>query len=257
MFLRRIKNNLWNIKEYLFAVFICILILLIFFDLNKANLLVPFCSRRDCALWIALVKGMISNGWYLNNPFLGAPFGYNFSDMLVVDNLSFFIMKMISSFSKNHAIVINLFLIITFPLTTISSLYVFRKFNINYLTALLGSLIYTFLPYHFIRGIAHLPLSSYYLIPLMSLVCIWVAFGEISLNKNRSRIKSYISNKKLIISIVICILVASSIAYYIYFSIFMLLVAGLYNLINSRNVKNINLILLLLGIVFLTVLVNY
>jgi len=91
----------------------------------------------------------------------------------------FLLIKLLSLFSSDYALIFNFYFLLTFPLTTISSLYVFRHFNISYLVAVLGSLLYSFLPYHFFRNQHHLVLAGYYIVPLMVMVLLWVFSGRL------------------------------------------------------------------------------
>jgi hypothetical protein len=68
-----------------------------------------------------------------------------------------------------------------------------------------------------LRGIGHLFLAAYFMVPLMILVILRVYSGEIKIS-----IRSY----KTIGSIVICLLTSSAGVYYAVFACFFLLVAG-------------------------------
>src|SRR6267142_78555 len=96
------------------------------------------------------------------------------------DNLHFLLIKLFTLFSSDYALIFNFYFLLTFPLTTISSLYVFRHFNISYLLAVMGSLLYTSLPYHFFRNQHHLVLAGYYIVPLMVMVILWVFSGKLA-----------------------------------------------------------------------------
>jgi len=140
----------------------------------QADLSVPFAYGVDSLATGAWIKGIIDNGWYLYNNYVGAPAGLAMYDFPTSDNLHFLLIKAISLFTGNYAVTMNIFLLATFPLTTVSSLFVFRKLNISYPTAIFGSLLYTFLPYHLFRSGGHLFLAAIYVIPLTSLLILRV-----------------------------------------------------------------------------------
>src|SRR6185369_15166668 len=95
------------------------------------------------------------------------------------NNLYFLLIKLISLFTSDYAVIINLFFLLSFPLTTAIAFYVLRRFGLSYFPAALGSLLYTFLPFHLVRGQHHVFLTSYYLVPLMVMVILWVCSEEI------------------------------------------------------------------------------
>src|SRR5204862_231532 len=115
------------------------------------------------------------------NPALGAPAGLDLRDVPLSDNnFHFLLLKLLGLFTSDYGLVINLFFLLTFPLVTLSALYVFRQFKISLAPALFASLLYTFLPFHFIRGQHHLFYAAYYLVPLMVMVTLWIASGSLS-----------------------------------------------------------------------------
>jgi phosphoglycerol transferase len=120
----------------------------------------------------------------------------------------------------------NLFYLLTFPAICVSTLYVLRQFRIGYPAALLGSYLYTFLPYHFLRGETHLFLGAYYLIPFVALLIFRVASESPPLLKTGS-IHLDLRQSSSIAAVVICVITGSSGVYYAFFACFLILVAGL------------------------------
>src|SRR4051812_10624116 len=60
--------------------------------------------QGDALLAGSLIKGVIDNGWYLNNPYLSAPGAFNFADYPMAENANFLLIKLLSYFSSNYAI---------------------------------------------------------------------------------------------------------------------------------------------------------
>jgi len=227
-------------------------------DLRKADIGVPFTYHGDALLCGSLIKGLIDNGWYLHNSFVGAPDGQYLYDFPVNANLDLIIMKIISIFIPNYAATINIYFLLTFILTTISTMLVLRHFNVSYSVSILGSLLYSFVPYHFLRGIGHLTLAAYYMIPAIVMVILWVSMSSpdrlISLVEIRAGTKRL--NRKSLMMVVICLLISSSFIYYPFFSCFFLLIAGIINYISNNNKYSLLNSFILISIIIFGVLVN-
>ena len=73
---------------------------------------------------------------------------------------------MIGLFSSDAAVVVNVFFLLTFPLVGLAAYLVLRRLTLSRPVAIVCSILYTLLPYHFARGEVHLLLSAYYVVPL-------------------------------------------------------------------------------------------
>lgn len=254
------KNTFKRMSEYLPALALCLVTLVFVMNLWKADLRVPFEYGGDALFHGMVIKGIIDNGWYLRNNFIGAPGGAEVFYFPMADNLHFLLIKLFSFFTGDYALIFNVYFLLTFPLTTISSLYVFRHFKISYLIALLGSLLYTFLPYHFFRNEHHLVLAGYYIVPLMVMVILWVFSGKLlrsGNDDNESGRRLNLHKSRLIASIVICLLIASGgLGYYAFFGCFFLLVAGVSAALYWKSVRPLLLSLILIAVVFSGFVIN-
>ena len=243
--------------EYALAVLLCLLILIWVMQLWNCDLRVPFTYFGD-GVWTSLaVKGTIEHGWWWFNPSLGAPAGLNFGAFPAMDNTQFLIIKAISLVTDNYALTLNLFYLLTFPLTTVTSLYVFRKLNFSYAAALAGALLYTFLPYHFFRSY-HLHMASYYLLPLMILVVLWVLAGDLIIFRPRAigRWPNLHFGFKTIFAFAVSILVGGCGIYYPFFSCFFLLLAGVIGSLQSRRIHHLLSALVLMAVISGAVLIS-
>ena len=243
----RILDNS-RIKEtslYITAAALCVLILCYFLKVWRADLRVPFFYAGDSIFWLTLTKGIVDNGWYLQNPSVGAPGGLQLYDFPAFDTAVAVIFWLFSLFTHNTAVIINLFYLLTFPLITITSLYVLRQFNLSFAPALFCSLLYAFLPYHFLRNESHLILSAYYVIPLAVLVLLWITTEEL-LPRTR----------KFILSVLICALLGLSGVYYPFFFCYLLLIAGAIGWLKLRSFRQFAIALVLVGITTATVAVS-
>ena len=146
-----------------------ILCAVIVMRLWRAGLALPlrYTAIDDGKFYLMLVKGIIETGWYSSNPGLGAPFGQHLQDYPQgADNLNLLIIRALALFSSNPALVINLFFLLTFGLTSIACHFVLRRLGVSSPVAGVSAILFSLLAYHFFRGESHLLLSAYYSVPL-------------------------------------------------------------------------------------------
>jgi phosphoglycerol transferase len=237
------SKNIWKaIGAYAVAVALCLIILAWAMKLWDADLRIPFFYGgdvfRDVLQASAWIKGVIDNGWYQHNSFIGMPAGQDMYDFTITASLDFTIIKLITFFAPNYAMTLNLYFLLTFPLTTLTTMLVLRQLKVSYASSIVGSLLFTFVPYHFLRGEEHLFLSAYYMIPLIVMVILWIYTDKSFLfnaDKNNSKLRFGLLNYKSMISIIICILVSSTCIYYAFFSCFLLVIAGVSSSISQKN----------------------
>jgi hypothetical protein len=243
---------------YVMAVVLCLLTLVWALKLWQADLRVPFTYYSEANFNSLLIKTILDFGWHLSNPAMAMPSGLDLRDVPMADNnFLFLLIKLIGLFTKDYPLVINLFFLLTFPLTTLSALWVLRQFNISCFPALIASLLYTFLPFHFIRGQHHLFLSAYFLVPLAVMVILWVASGTVSLvDEMTGKFDVSPGRPKLILSIVICLLISASGTYFAYFACFFLVIAGILLALRSKNLRCLVLPGLLIGVIFGGLIIN-
>src|ERR1022692_2895475 len=196
------------------AIALCLVIVVWLLRLPIADVTVPFVYDRDALIQSVVVKGLVENGWVWHNPLLGAPFGSQFLDFPFYDNLDLALMKLIAMFTSNYAVVFNLFFLLTFPLTVTSSMLALRSFNVSYLSAIFVSLLYAFIPFHFYRGEGHLFIGAYFLLPLMSMLILWLWTGQLT-------------RRRIVSAIVVCALTGSAFGYYAVFGCYFLLVIAI------------------------------
>lgn len=232
----KIPKNNRNILKTFFEIAIVLLITTLLFVItyrdNLQDLHIPFSNHGDITLTLSNIKTIQEKGWFLSETNrLGAPFSSNFFDYPTADSLSFFVLKLIVLVVKDPVLTINLFFYLIFLLIAITSYLVFRKLKIKKILCIVGSILFTFSPYHIIRGVNHLFLSSYFTIPIVFLICFWIYRGK--LNK-----------KKLLFSFLIMLIVGSTGIYYAFFSVFLLIFTGFLSLINKNNKYLLHVIIL-------------
>jgi phosphoglycerol transferase len=233
-----LKTLIKPLMAYLLATAVCLLVVALLFRIWHADLHIPFDYGGDAMFTSASIKGIIENGWFLHNPSIGLPTGLFFYDYPNFDSIYWVIIRIMSFFTSNWALVFNLFMLLGFPLVTLTSLYVLRRLKFSTLTAIVISLLYTFLPYHWLRAAGHIFLAVYFTVPLIIMVAIWVSSGEVIFAKHKK--ESANNNKpfaksKIITSIVILILISCSGIYYAAFGLFFICLAGIAAYIKKRD----------------------
>jgi hypothetical protein len=199
----------------------------------RADLGVPFLhTGGDATFYQALVKGIVDHGWFLRNPDLGAPLGLELHDFPHgADNLNFLLIRLLGLFTTDSAAVMNLFLLLTFPLTALAAFLVLRRLGVSRASAVVCSALFSLLPYHFVRGEGHLLLSSYAAVPVGAYLALAVLADE-PLFAVRSGARGWrrLATGRSVATVALCALVASSGAYYAVFTLVLVLCASLIRL---------------------------
>lgn len=134
----------------------------------------PFDTRSDATLISMMVKNIEENGWYLNQPRLGAPFGQQFYDFPHGgESFQLFAMKLLVTVTGDWGLAMNLYFLIGFGVLAAVTFLVLRHLRFGFVPAGIAALIFTFLPYHFTHGEMHLWRSTYYSAPLGALLLVW------------------------------------------------------------------------------------
>ena len=154
-------------------------VLVFVLKLPFARLDVPYTFEGDDIDKIAQIQTVAETGWLFHNDRLGYPFGYDRLDFPRFDSLNYAIMGPIAALTGKPALTINLYYIAGFFLVAFAGLFAFRRLGLGTGVAMLCALVYAFLPYHVLRGIAHVTNGAYFLVPLAMLVLVAIARDEI------------------------------------------------------------------------------
>lgn len=244
---------------YLIVTVLPIIILSFVMQLWQADLRVPFAYDGDVISMSTWIKGVIDNGWYLHNDYVGAPFGLDLQDYPLVDSFNFLLIKIISILFPDYAIVLNLFYILTYVLITATAFFVFREFKISVFISIVFALLYAFQPYHFGRSILHLFLSSYYMIPLITLVILWIWYDESIFfvkSEKTGTFKFNLARRIPLLTITWCLITGSTGVYYAFFSCFFALVAGLSAFFQKKNQRSLISSLIVITLICSSVFFN-
>ncbi len=176
-----------------------------------------------------LVKNFVENGHYYTNPWLGAPGEQELYDFPFPHWTHVIVWSILRLFSHNYGLVLNLYYLLTFPLCAFATLYFLRRIGVSTATAIAGSLLFAFLPFHVLRFESHLFLSALYTLPLAALMVVWIAMGNplFGFQLPADAPSRPGLTRDGVIALVSCILVAWDHPYYAFFTCTLLPVAGL------------------------------
>jgi phosphoglycerol transferase len=236
---RRITPALRTASGYAITFVLSLLIAFVVLQLWRADLRVPFMYDGDGLSTSVQVKGMIENGWFWQNPAVGAPGGLDMRDFPTPDILQPLIMKLIAIFIREYSVVMNVYYLLTFALTAMSSLWVLRRWGVSFLPALAVSELYAFLPYHIQKTgvMGQLYLASYFLVPLV----IWLAVGSTRVGfiswRRQQGDTARRGIPRLVGALALCVGLGIGGVYYAYFGCLLLLAAGLYGWARTKDVR--------------------
>ncbi len=206
----------------------------------RADLTVPlrYAPVDDTKFYLMLVKGIIEHGWYLSNPSLGAPFGQHLYDYPQgADNLNLLIIRGLAVFSSDPALVVNLFLLTTFALTTVTCHLVLRALGVGAAAAGVTSVLFSLLAYHFFRGESHLLLSAYYSVPLTAYLFLELLAGALLFSRRAPprRWPPAWASPRSLATIGMCLVIGSDNLYYATFALVLIAAATLIALVLRRR----------------------
>jgi len=152
--------------------------------LSLENLPIVNYESGDLIAILAIAKEIITGQWPLfsimQTTQLGAPFGMLAGDYPLFDWLHYLIIAFFGLFTKQPALVINLFWISSFALISVTALFSFhRLMRLNLGLSWILAVIYAFMPFHWER-FAHIFLANYFLVPLLAAIALRLFRDEIS-----------------------------------------------------------------------------
>jgi phosphoglycerol transferase len=221
---------------YVGAIAASVIIMAAALKLWRADLHVPLCYTWDSILCQTWIKGVIEHGWYLENSNLAAPFGQQMYDFPMADSLHFLAIKLLGLCTPDPAAVYNIYYLLTFPLTTLTTLFALRRLRLSYAVSVVTALLFTFLPLHFARLI-HYFLGCYYVVPLMGMVILQVYLGRYNVRRtdDGGPQSGWALAGRWLVGLLTCALTGMAGIYYAFFACFFLLVAGVGALLARRG----------------------
>ena len=124
------------------------------------------------------VQDVLESGGIYDNDRLGAGV-MDLRDFPIPDVRNIAVLKLLGCAFRDAGLVLNLFCLLSFPLTALSAYFVLRRLQIGRLAALTGAVLYACAPYHFFRTAGgHVFLAAYYLVPLIVWLILCVYRGR-------------------------------------------------------------------------------
>lgn len=207
-------------------------------------------SGGDGITGLAAVKSMQENGWIYENPRLGAPFGVENYDATTMETFLSAIEQVLVWLTGNYILAYNLFYLSGYLLAGLTALYALKQLRIPSAIAAPTSVLYAFLPYHFMRGMNHMYLGMYFMVPIMTLYLYRLMNGEMLFQKGK---KGWVTRSNVIRLITLIIMALTGI-YYTFFTCFFCCVIILYCLLNNKDWKRIRQVTFCLGVIIITLI---
>lgn len=222
---------------HLFAAALTVGILVLGLRLDRADFHAPFSYEHDALLILPMVQCTVEHGSHWHNDRLGAPGILELQDYPVIDHLHFAAVRLLGLFFPDPVVTFNLYHVLTYPLTTLTAMFVLRRFGLSVPAAVCGGVLYAFQPYHYLRGQTHYFLSAYYVIPLTLMVALWVCQGRLPFFRKEAdgRLRLTLRTRDTLFAVLIALATASAGAYYAFFACVFLVMAGVYGWVVTRT----------------------
>lgn len=215
------------------------------------DLSVPLGYSGD-GLFHAWMAQRVSEGWLYENARSGFPFGSNFLDYPGSDFGSHFLIKVFSQLSSSSFAGVNIFFLMGFPVCFSTAFVVARAFGLFRSLAVVGALLFTFLPFHFLR-LGHLFYTWYFVVPLF----FYLSFSLFRYSDNTGvKAKKHFFPVRSILAVFGLLMLSSFGVYYALFGVIVVLLGGALGWIKSGQFEVAGRSLLIVVVLVAGVLVN-
>jgi hypothetical protein len=225
---------------YLGALALTCILIFLGLRLDRVNLRAPFYYDLDALLILPMVKATTERGLggHWRNDRMGAGVTADrpsqimeLHDFPVIDLLHFTVIWLLSKVVTHVVVLFNLYFLLTFPLTTLTAMIVFRHLGLTLPAAAVGGLLYSFLPYHYQRWENHYFLAAYWMVPLSLLPIFAICSGRFPFFQRmpNGTYERRIRSTRTIGYVILGAGVASAGAYYAFFACALTAFAGLYS----------------------------
>jgi phosphoglycerol transferase len=223
----RLAEMIWPLSAAALALVAACLVL----EVWNADLRVPFDYSGDAAFTAAVVKHAVEDGALWENDELGAPRGQELYDFPVFagDNVQLALVRALGVVVRDPIVAFNLFYLLTFPLAALTAFLVLRRLGAGQPGAFAASVLYSLLPYHFLRGEDHLFLAAYWAVPLGCFLALSVLADAPLVTPLRSR--------RALAILAACAIVGSAAVYYAAFTLILLAAAAILAAATRRTTR--------------------
>ena len=220
---------------------------------------VPVQVGGDSYLTMIGVKNTVERGWWTGNSQMGAPFGQDLADWPSPgDILHYFAIKVMALFTDDVGLIVNAFWMVTFPTIALACYIACRGLRVTRVNAVAISLLYAFLPFHFLRGIAHMFLSSYFVVPLVCMLVIRQLGDEplLRVAPGAGSLPRRLLHRGNVAGVVIALLIATTGLYYAVFAAMLLAFAGVVRAARDRRLGELALPAALCALIGFTIVLQ-
>ncbi|MCA9232966.1 MAG: hypothetical protein KDA57_20135 [Planctomycetales bacterium] len=162
---------------------------------DTTPLSIPVNYSGDGLYYGLLAKGILDNGWYLHNPYLGAPFGLDMGLFPMADDTHFAMLWLIGKLAGDFGSTLTTFYLLSFATAAIAGYAAMRWIGLQRSFAACGAILFSLQSYHFFR-VAHLFLASYFCLPIF-VACAMTIFRAGS--ESRTSWKTYLTFALLLV----------------------------------------------------------
>src|SRR4029079_11385314 len=157
------------------------------------------------------------------------------------DGIHLLLIKLLSCFSTDWALLFNVYYLLGFPLIALSAFAVLRHFRIAPVPAFVASLLYAFLPSRLMIGELHFFLAGFFQVPLAILLALWVAGDDpplLASGASAWRPRLALRRRRSVVTIAIALLIAGTGVYYAFFAGVLIVFAGVWSAAERRSPRH-------------------
>jgi phosphoglycerol transferase len=223
-------------RQLLLVTAITIVVVVVILRLWNSNLNIPFSYESDGIALAATVKGLSENFWFLSNPSLGAPFGQSFADYPMSDYLHLLCLKALTATGQTFVWAMNVYFLVSFPLTSAACFWVLRRWGVSFWPGLVSAILFSVLPYHLYRGVPHLFLSTYFVIPIVFYIALRLAFGDRAIEAApNDQARGWWRRRPVWATVLFTVVVAGTGIYSVFFAMVFIALGACYGAVRYRT----------------------
>lgn len=223
-----------------------LLIATVSLNLLNYDLRVPLQYHGDSVIILMYIKGMIQNGWTYSIPQLSAPYAMSSAAFPIMTNFDWVVMKLISLFTSEIGLVLNLFWLLTLVFSAWTASLSMRLLGVNNWLSFAGGLLYAFLPFALLRNVGHLNLV-YYAVPLLCLLAIFLATGK-NVDENRVTIRR--------LGYAACFIQGFNYIYFSFFAVLLFIVSAAIGYVRNKSCSVVRTAATAIGIISIATVVS-
>lgn len=186
----------------------------------------PLLYRSDAILHLIFIKRLIDGHGYWLNDLAGYPFGSGLYDFPGSDGASLVALWALGKSTGSAALAENIYYALGFPLAALAAYFVLRKLFVSRSASVAFSLLFTLLPFHFLR-LGHLYYTWYFTVPIFIWYCLRITDSAVPRLRERRLGEWAIHFAILVVS-------ASLGVYYAFFGAILIGLSGVYVFMRDR-----------------------